>query len=143
MTDNQIKVGDTVPWDKVPSASMVRWRWDGHGNEFYWKRHNFVASLVRTHDGRWRGPGDDNGSFAPDEPVTIIALDVPTDATAEQLRTLAEVFEVQEALVHLPIAAIGSEFANIQVLAERLHAGGWRPGMTVGDAVRILSAEAD
>lgn len=147
MTGKQSKIGDIVAWADVPSGAMVRWRWDGHGDEFYWKRHRFVASRVGTHDGRWRGPGDDNGSFAPHEPVTIIALDVPADATADQLRELVEVFEVREAIAagvahttpgmqHVCIRYFDDDATR---MAGRLHAAGWRPGMTAEDAARLLA----
>lgn len=176
MAGQQVKVGDEVAWDKVPSGSVVRWRWDGHGNEFHWKRHNFVASLVGTHTGEWRSPGGDDGSFAPGELVTIIALDVPADATTDDLRALAERFEVREALSQalktssdeyatcadevfdmvgivlllsgLTVGALAERLqgGNTTVpdgVAERLHATGWRPGMTAEDAERLLAGSRD
>lgn len=70
--------------------------------------------------------------------VTIVALGITGEETAADLQRLAEVFEVREALMrededyaHLPLTAT--------LAAERLHAAGWRPGMTAEDAARLLA----
>lgn len=49
------------------------------------------------------------------------------------LRRLAEVFEVREAVAKRWGADLADE------LSERLHAAGWRPGMTAEDAARLLA----
>ncbi len=93
-------------------------------------------------------------------PVTIVALSLTGQETADDLRRLAEVFEVREALrlrawrkdSHLPwhtslrpfdedgVVASGKTAEEaIQAAAERLHSAGWRPGMTAEDAARLLA----
>ena len=76
--------------------------------------------------------------------------DVPAYASADDLRRLAEVFEVREALP-LGEPALVVALGNIcgltldqikDIAAKRLHAAGWRPGMTAEDAASML-AEAE
>lgn len=142
MTEKTVRVGDMVAWANVPDGAMVRWLWDGHGNEFYWRRHAHVASRVCSHDGVWCKAGRDDGAFAPSETVTIVALGLTGRESAADLRRLAEVFEVREALwktVDAYQAGWGDPWELAEVwLAERLHAAGWRPGMTAEDAARLL-----
>lgn len=165
MTDKQIKVGDVVPWvlcGTIPWGALFRHKsgWIGLRSEgrFRW---------VRMDDGEWKyeprlwGTGglmEDGARWDKmDGQATIIALDVPADATADDLRTLAEVYEVRENLLTLarwPDAPLSDDiYETIGQMAARredwqtwlaklLHRIGWRPGMTAEDAARML-AEAD
>ncbi len=132
--ERAVKVGDVVAWADVPDGALVRedgpsWPWG-----FYKER------------------------------VTIVALGLTGQESADDLRRLAEMFEVREALTAGP--ALGAGFCRVylgsddgtgdnliggfsgsfeaarSVWAKRLHAAGWRPGMTAEDAARML-AEAD
>ncbi len=98
MTTKTVSVGDVVAWDDVPLNTMVRWYWDGQGNEHHVKKlcttGRVKTSLVRSASpGVWRAANYDNGDFADDEPVTIIALNLTGNETADELRALAEAFE--------------------------------------------------
>lgn len=84
-----------------------------------------------------------------DEPrVTIVALNLTCKESAADLQRLAEVYEVREASVTLPMALVVRAMGPIDdpltadgigSAAERLHAVGWRPGMSAEDAARLLS----
>lgn len=132
---SDVKVGDVVAWRDVPDGALVR-----QGRFYYlrikakgWCVYSADAwrAFARWLDGAeskpwaWHGAGD----------VTIIALGLTGQETAAELQRLA--------LLNLPIAAIGREFADPQVLAERLHRAGWRPGMTAADAARLLAEVRD
>lgn len=91
--------------------------------------------------------------------ATIVALDLTGQETAADLQRLAEVFEVREALdratsprrqrpsggghdltwtvhgtpLNIPVKETPDKFA------ERLHALGWRKGMTAEDTARLLA----
>ena len=155
MTDKQIKVGDVVAWADVPDAALVRERVMRHyalrmrGRGIYVGAPDepWLSANPWSDDGRWHWTGADGG------PATIIALNVPADASADDLRRLAEVFEVREALrvepglpgftrVYLGDVMIGgfSGGDGLSHWAQRLHAAGWRPGMTAEDATRLLAA---
>ena len=153
-----LEVGDVAAWDATPSWALVR---DDRG-EFAVKTHDWAfwvglrsqgacgrkAQWYPATQGRWN-PAQVRGR------VTIIALNVPADATADGLRELAEVFEVREVLrweagshpsfwrVFLGQAMIGgfsgSIGSGLDHWASRLHAAGWRPGMTAEDAARLLA----
>lgn len=152
-----IKVGDVVAWDKVPSGALVRVSTDAAtshalriGDQGEWVGFRFS----RETSGEWRpfcrtwpwSEGAETGS------VTIIALDVPADATAEQLRTLAEVFEVREALHAMhPLDALvatggfgpDAVVYTFDEAAPLLHHAGWRPSMSAEDAARMLAEVHD
>lgn len=141
MTDKQIKVGDVVDWDKVPSGALVR---DTVGD--FAVRHgggrNTNGSWVKVEGeawiafhGAWRWWIHDG-----QDPVTIIALDVPADATAEHLRTLAEVSEVREAVMR-DASLWANEFTleDLEDTVVTLHRAGWKPGMTAEDAARLVA----
>ena len=98
MTTQHVQVGDVVAWDDVPLAAMVRWYWDGQGNEHHVKKLSATGRVKTSLVGStppevWRTADYDNGDFASDEPVTIIALDLTGRETADELRALAEEFE--------------------------------------------------
>lgn len=134
---NEVRVGDAVAWAQVPNRSMVRWWWDGFGFEYHYRRHEHVTSRVGSHDGQWRRQGRDDGTFASQERVVIIALDLTGQETAADLQRLAEVYEIREHLISTGDDSIwfGEE---IDELAPRLQAVGWKPGMTAEDAARLL-----
>ncbi len=88
---------------------------------------------------------------------TIKVGEVTGQETAADLQRLAEVYEVRDALFTAPDIV---EFMHTSVedmnsyecpecsphepqawtwAAERLHAAGWRPGMTAEDAARLLA----
>lgn len=103
MTEKTCKVGDVVAWDAVPNGID-----DGFGTlakspgGFYHLRVDGRGSCVGRTGGHWSAYygewGWTHAADSDEETVTIVALDVPADATAEHLRTLAERFEVREAL---------------------------------------------
>ncbi|HRU10512.1 MAG TPA: hypothetical protein P5144_14155, partial [Thermoanaerobaculia bacterium] len=153
-----IKVGDVVAWDKVPDGALAR-RTVDDGGFFY---------LRRAEEGWCVGKMQDDGEryfealpanlwpwrFKAYEaaPVTIVALGLTGQETADDLRRIAEVFEVWEALHAMQRAPTAGYVLLCEMakdedwrpltwhqLAERLHAAGWRPGMTAEDAARLLS----
>lgn len=132
MTDKQIKVGDVVEWRLAPMHALVR------------DSVKFVWTMSDAEE--WQ-------TYEPLSLVTIIALDVPTDATADDLRVLADRFEVRHFLTygdarheveHAAWPFLGdfdgrthSEIKDR--VADMLHRAGWRPGMTAEDAARMLA----
>lgn len=93
MTDRQIKVGDAIDWHLVPNSALVL------RDDAYFRRSPTGGHIVgvRGHIMSWESwdeMGGDAEAWPWHEeyggPATIIALDVPADATAEQLRELAE-----------------------------------------------------
>lgn len=153
-----IKVGDVVAWGKVPDGALVR-TCDGG----YFLRVGGCGECVgrlplldrpNQHAQRWLWPSDRRKRDG--EPLTIVALDLTGDETAADLQRLAEVFEVREALfvaesrgwlcvvIGAGTAApmILAEGDDLGTVAERLHAAGWRPGMTAEDAARLLGTSA-
>ncbi|HEY8376724.1 MAG TPA: hypothetical protein VIK91_09560 [Nannocystis sp.] len=163
-----VKVGDVVAWCDVPDGAMVRPNSDAR---VYSMRINGGGRYVCNPRGVWRGFMDFPGTpwgWDPrlDEdpkrtPALIVALGLTGEESADDLRRLAEIFEVREALL---AAAAGNQTAERTIeqhvvqeaadrgptwgdlqdafyaIAERLHAAGWRPGMTAEDAARMLSA---
>lgn len=152
MTEKTYQVGDVVAWDKVPSGALVRATPAG----CYFMRRGSKGHLIAFADQSmwesWAEMGDDEAPWWFDcglsngaEAVTIIALDVPADATAEDLRTLAEVFEVRKAIeAQRDDSWCWSETVrrdSLDWLVDRLHRAGWRPGMTAEDAARMLAKQ--
>lgn len=153
MNKEAAKIGDVVAWADVPDGALVRTerqRW-----------------LIRRHDGEGSYVGEDGPSWpwGPyKERVTIVALGLSGQESADDLRRLAEMFEVREALDAMLVcpycnneeATVGecedgsisqpwcmecdTEMGSPGYVdeAERLHAAGWRPGMTAEDAGRLL-----
>lgn len=79
-----------------------------------------------------------------------VAPGLPGEGSADELRRLAEVFEVRDALTAMPLMVRWcvlhylpehKDDANgsLYKLAERLHAAGWRPDMSAEDAARMLA----
>lgn len=161
MTDRQIKVGDVVDWYMVPNSALVL-RGDAYFRRSVRGGHVMgVQGQLRSWE-TWNEMGGDADAWPwheeHGEKAVIIALDVPADATADDLRTLAEVFEVREALFsmssgshatesalenHIRAAATGLTFGDLKAafhsVANRLHRAGWRPNMTAEDAARLLA----
>jgi hypothetical protein len=112
MTERTYKVGDLVAWPLVPDGALVR---DDRGRRRLYVRHAGHGDTV--HDSRWlqrSGRAWRSWSRAwpwnisPADSVTIVALDVPADASAVDLQQLAEVFEVREALTSAPCMECGA-----------------------------------
>lgn len=165
MTEQTIKVGDVVAWDAVPSGALVLCSTTSGGRAYLLVSPAHVCAvkysnapwlaplraLLMTNHGGLRQAWD---LMLADQRVTIVALDVPADATAEDLRGLAEVFEVREALLKFNLSTLAgvlgleltvylvgnllAVFRNIDAAAELLYRAGWRPGMTAEDAARLL-----
>lgn len=145
-----IKVGDVVEWAEAPDGALVR-RDDGQ-------------HAIKSHGrGFWAGPS----WCAPTQMwiwwvwstekryphVTVIALNVPAGVTVDDLKRLAEVFSVREALLAMNKAPTMAFAVLLEVahdpddhswdgLAQRLHAARWRPGMSAEEATRCLLSEA-
>lgn len=155
MTDKQGKVGDVCGWLDVPDRGLARtkdgsvaYRNRGRGVFVAQPGEPWLGAKPWADEGKWRW-----GNMSLEETVTIIALDVPADATAEHLRELAEVFEVREAWERLMLSlsaketegndAVTAWFAdntrNARVFIASLHRADWRPGMTAEDAARLLA----
>jgi len=154
---NKAKVGDVVAWADVPDGALVR-EHDGIVSVRHFEiggRSVFAPQSVWAFGVRW-----DWGTAVDQQPVTIIALNVPADATAEHLRELAERFEVREALGTMMAGdheteraledairgaavgpTMGDVFAAMMTIADRLYRAGWRKGMTAKDAARLLTVK--
>lgn len=116
MAEMTIKVGDVVAWADVPDGTLAR-----YGDGCYFLRLGNLDTDRLVRDWTWSTQDWDR--------VTIIAMGLTGHETAEDLRRLAEVFEVREALT-----AVGGPAE----LAERIHAAGWRPGDTAERAALLL-----
>lgn len=109
MTEKTYQVGDVVAWRAVPRGALVRSD-PGTGLIWYEVRAavpddvGFVAGISGDDRSNWWAMDDVRrlpawvGWSDPEKLVTIVALDVPADATADDLRWLAEIFEVREAI---------------------------------------------
>ena len=159
---SEVKVGDVVDWADVPDGAMVR-----TPGYMYVLRQGGRGTIVAlpdsggwgVDDGWWPWQSIGNSDLA--EQVAIVARGLTGQETADDLRRLAEVFEVREAFnvwrpdTHAqwcarverwwpprPTSIVAqretAEEAR-QAAAERLHAAGWRPGMTAEDAARLLA----
>jgi len=98
MTTKTVRVGDVVAWDEVPLNTMVRWYWDGHGSEHHVKNLSATGRMKTACVGsappeEWRTADRDSGQFDPTEPVTVIALNLTGNESADELRALAEEFD--------------------------------------------------
>lgn len=133
----------TIPWGTllrqrqgwVALYSEGRFRWVQLDGEWSYKPSTWGTGGLLDEGARWDLLAGE---------VTIIALNVPTDATADDLRTLAEVFEVREATrpwESRDWAALFGYLNPPDTLFDRLHAAGWRPGMTAEDAARLLAEQ--
>ena len=160
VSEKTIKVGDVVAWADVPDGALVR-----YGDRYYVRlpddRGWWVGATGRPWAVFGRGPAIPGEETAgrrergwtwswhnDNEPVTIVALGLTGRESADDLRRMAEVFEVREASASLPFMLMQRAMGpvddpmtadGIGQAAERLHAAGWRPGMTAEDAARLLS----
>lgn len=155
---NEIKIGDVIAWKDVPDGALVR---DDQARCVMRRPRRGIYVLtscgwLRT-DGQWLW-----GHGRP-TPVTVVALGLTGDESADDLRRLAEVFEVREVLWEDACdqtwcVCVGQRVGQrvvvlhgwteetkdlddeqgLTMAAERLHAAGWRPGMTAEDAARLL-----
>lgn len=91
MTDKAVKVGDVVAWDDVPRGSMVEWTWSYHPKQHYIKRNN--GSAILYDEGKWVDAKHLNGDFKSSHLVTVLAIGLTGNETADDLRALAEAFE--------------------------------------------------
>jgi hypothetical protein len=158
MTEKTYKIGDVVAWAKVPNGALVLF-----GIEY--ARRLGVDGWWCIENAEWYALRDDPSVFIWDNErphgalVTIIALGLTGREIAADLQRMAEVFEVQEALrglfgatmkdralrpTMLTLVAFadarseGEPKKGIDVLAEHLHASGWRPGDTAERASELL-----
>jgi hypothetical protein len=150
------KVGDVVAWADVPDGALVRDQQGWYamrlrdrgvyvgtpGNEEPW-----LSANPWPDEGRWWW-----GHSDPHQRVPVVALGLTGQESADDLRQLAEVFEVREALrvepglpgfqrVYLGDVMVGgfSGGDGLTFWARRLHAAGCRPGMSPEDAARTLA----
>jgi hypothetical protein len=147
------KVGDVVAWADVPDGALVRtcdgWHAVNIGGAGTWVSNGRLWFAPLCHGWQWALNG--RGS------VTIVALGLTGQETADDLRRLAEVFEVREVLSRhrLPARVVvhgqtvmidrwmydhadaGGDFLG--TVAVCLHVNGWRAGMTAEDAARLLA----
>ena len=94
MNNKAVKVGDVVAWDDVPNGALVL-----ESDDFYSQRINDHGSIAALKGDVWRAR--DDISYTPwrwaglptNEVVTIIALGLTGNETADDLRALAEAFE--------------------------------------------------
>lgn len=153
------RVGDVVAWADVPDGALVRWR-DVYlcfqARRVFQVYYPGVSWLAPEGEGN----GRDRWAHMVEARATIIALGLTGQESADDLRRLAEVFEVRECLYladhpfqdlesrklpkcsRLRVGNVGYFIADSDDLtwtAERLHAAGWRPGMTAEDAVGLLA----
>jgi len=149
-----VKVGDMVAWANVPDGAMVQHR-DGDGDTYTEVRANGRGWCVNVTDDPddWDYPAM-GGLAAPDR-VTVVAMGLTGQESAADLQRLAEVFEVREAWLAMPpfeiarIASLVVAYADAGAVGafddfyRRLHAAGWRPGMTAEDAARMLAEVRD
>lgn len=192
--ESVVKVGDVVAWHDVPDGALVRPNSDAR---VYSMRINGGGRYVCNPRGVWRGFMDFPGTpwgWDPrlDEdpkrtPALIVALGLTGSESADDLRRLAEVYEVRESLATVFDKSksppgfeirdrsyddydfdgerVGAYLGRVErwswddseicddfktpeealidawrEVAERLHAAGWRPGMTAEDAARMLAA---
>lgn len=141
-----------VAWEDVPDGALVRRAREEGGVFFYQRRGDrgwCVGGRTTEGDGYFEQMDDDGWPrpWAHNDRgrVTIVALGLAGQETADDLRRLAEVFEVREALrvLDTPWSLLYNhrtgEAHDLGTLAEQLHAAGWRPGMTADDAARLLA----
>jgi len=145
---SQVKVGDVVAWAEVPSGAFVE---TSGGGRFFVRVGNQRLLAKVPGDKSWGtdtwGPWNDRFATS----GTIIALGLTGQETAAELQRLAEVYKVREAWLAMPPVEIARITSLLVAYADagaasafddfyrRLHAAGWRPGMTAEDAARLLA----
>lgn len=87
MTTKTVKVGDVVAWKHVPNMAMVKSEITGDTASRINGQCHYVASGFALSPSPWDGSG------FPSLRVTIIALNLTGNETADELRALAEAFE--------------------------------------------------
>ena len=106
---SEIKVGDVVAWADVPDGALVRSKAQTGWTCFYRRAGDFgdAAGLRRgPHDAGvfwpaseqlpfWRDVAVWKGWCPDDHSVTVVALGLTGQESADDLRRLAEAFEVQ------------------------------------------------
>lgn len=99
---DEIAVGKTCAWSLVPDRALVLYK-----SHIYERRGRYGCtrafwngSEFRAYCDRYIGAYSWDDQADEDDP-TIIALEVPVDATAEHLRSIAEHFEACEAAITL------------------------------------------
>lgn len=177
MTEKTIEVGGVAAWKHVRDGMLVRThdsayalRMRGRGVFVGMPGEPWLPAHPWDDAGKWRwGSIERPGSTAtPNDQVTIVALDVPADATADDLRELAEKFDIREAVdAMLMCEHCGNTEPSIELLddgtcsqpwctecdsemgapfdeedVDQLHRAGWRPNMTIEDAARMLAEAA-
>lgn len=179
---NEVRVGDVVVWEDVPSNALVREDDAACAGCFTVRRADRGLMVWAPGAQSWRSivanDLDDDGwpwERGNSTTATIIALGLTGQESATDLQRLVETFEVQKALdAALECPQCGgteAHFATVdektcsqpwctecdvemgepawisdadaedeaRPIAERLHAAGWRPGMTAEDAARLLA----
>ena len=168
------KIGDVVPWSNVPNGALVQVQFSA-GLRRFPTQIAVNGDYIMCVGGHGQVVGSDDGDGplwtardlddawtwrTGDGEATIVALGLTGQESADDLRRLAEVFEVREALGTMRAADHATEraledaikgaaagptmsdlFAAMTTVAERLHAAGWRPGMTAEDAARLLAGD--
>lgn len=143
---NEVKIGDVVPWSQVPSGAMVRCSMGDHalrrGEAGCW-----VSLCDHWYNYRMWWPWDSEPGKHTRPPFTIIALNLTGQEPAAELQRLAEIFDVCEAFVEFFRAEEPADVHRLKLVmmalcdgaAEVLHAAGWRRGMSLAQAHKILS----
>lgn len=162
MSKKTYEIGDTIEWSDVPIGALVRRNRDDGGLSYYLRcgvRGWCVGYSHPTAIAHWEPFQNGwvwNYGLDPDCEVTIIAMDLTGSESADDLRRLAEVFEVRKTLNVRPMMMIGRLGVYVQVqrvwwqdgvtadelrslIAERLHAAGWRPGDSAERAAELLA----
>lgn len=160
-----IKIGDQVEWDRVPHAALGRCVM-GRELSYVLRREDRGAWVDAGTEwaswpagGQWSwGDADETGVRVADPPaplagrVTIVALDLTGDETAEDLRRIAGEYEIVEVLRAmsptdlLSVTGIDPDPAATTYTPEgagrQLYALGWRPRDPTSSAVALLHGGA-
>jgi hypothetical protein len=134
---SDVKVGDTVSWENVPDGALVK-----------------TPVIIHRHKGICRMPFAGIVWVSPwrysvAKMCTIIALGLSGQEAAADLQRLAEVYEVREAMLswsadeRAVVLAHEAAWGILSEVAERLHASGFRRGMTAEDAASLLAEVRD
>jgi hypothetical protein len=152
-----VKIGDKTTRHGVPDRALVR---ETSGDRCYAVRLGDKGLFVGG-EATWCGLTDPSETWWSWGlawelcEVEIVALDLRGDESAEELRRLAEVFDVRQALrvepgspgfsrVYLNDELLGgfSGGDGLTFWARRLHDAGWRPGDSPERAWELLAEDA-